>query len=86
MNYLIFDVDDTLLDFGFAFHHAQKEIAARLGVEDLEAFRRVDEACGWRAWKECRLEETQSEEVQREYHRYYREYLQIGRASCRERV
>lgn len=76
--YLIFDVDNTLLDFGTVFHGTQPAIAAALGVECDDAFRKLDEECGWRAWMENGLENTQSEDVQQNYHRYYDRYV-LGR-------
>ena len=38
---LIFDVDDTLLDFGCAYASAQKDVAAWLGVDCSDAFRKA---------------------------------------------
>lgn len=73
--YVIFDVDDTLLDFGSAFHDAQKNIAIKLGVELSKEYMELDEKTGWRAWKESGLDNTESEDVQRNYHTYYHQYL-----------
>ena len=73
--YLIFDVDDTLLDFYAAFSTAQKDIADKLGIEMSEEYRKTDEALGWKAWDECGLNRTDDEDVQKNYHKYYFEYI-----------
>ena len=73
--YLIFDVDDTLLDFGCAFYEAQRNIAIKLGIELSKEYRELDERTGWQAWKESGLDNTESEDVQRNYHTYYYQYL-----------
>ncbi|MCR5837528.1 MAG: hypothetical protein K6G88_13580 [Lachnospiraceae bacterium] len=44
--YLIFDVDDTLLDFGKAFFTAQKNVAALLEVDYSDEFQKTDEKTG----------------------------------------
>lgn len=73
--YIIFDVDDTLLDFGCAFHTAQKNIASRLGIDYSQEYIELDEKTGWKAWKESGLDNTDSEDVQENYHTYYYQYL-----------
>ena len=73
--YIIFDVDDTLLSFESAFRTAQKNIAAKLGMEMSKEYLELDERIGWRAWKESGLDNTKSEDVQRNYHTYYYQYL-----------
>ena len=73
--YLIFDVDDTLLDFGCAFQTAQKDIANKLGMECSKEYIELDNECGWRAWRESGLDDTDSKDVQENYHTYYYEYL-----------
>lgn len=73
--YIIFDVDDTLLDFGCAFHTAQKDIAIKLGIELSKEYMELDEKTGWKAWIESGLDNTESEDVQRNYHIYYYQYL-----------
>lgn len=73
--YLIFDVDDTLLDFGQAFQTSQKAIANKLGIEYSQEYAALDEKCGWKAWKECRLDDTSSKDIQENYHSYYFQYL-----------
>ena len=73
--YIIFDVDDTLLDFGCAFHTAQTSIADKLGIDYSKEYIEMDEKTGWRAWKESGLDNTDSEDVQQNYHTYYYQYL-----------
>jgi FMN phosphatase YigB (HAD superfamily) len=73
--YLIFDVDNTLLDFGAVFSRGQEAAAELLGIACTAEFRALDEQCGWRAWKECRLDDTHLEEVQQHYHEYYYQYV-----------
>lgn len=74
--YIIFDVDDTLLDFGCAFHIAQKEIADRLNVEYTKEYCTLSETLGWKAWKEAGLDNTNLKDVQENYHIYYYRYLE----------
>ena len=73
--YLIFDVDDTLLDFYPAFLTAQRNIAEKLGIELSKEYYETDDRCGWRAWEECRLDKTEEKDVQENYHVYYYQYL-----------
>lgn len=73
--YLIFDVDDTLLDFHAAFKSAQKNIAALLDIEPSNDYMEADEKCGWRAWEESGLGNTDQQDVQEHYHEYYKQYI-----------
>ncbi|MBQ4573939.1 MAG: HAD family hydrolase [Clostridia bacterium] len=73
---LIFDVDDTLLDFSRAYKDAQHDIARRLGVAYTQAFAELDDRCGWQAWVESRLDQTDSSDVQANYHEYYMRYVE----------
>jgi len=75
--YLVFDVDDTLLDFYAAFRHAQEMTSRLFGTECTEAFRKADEKCGWRAWIESGLERTDDEEIQKKYHDIYYRQLKL---------
>lgn len=72
---LIFDVDDTLLDFGRAFYGAQMAMAPLLGVDYSEEYVKTAEACGYRAWNECGMTDVTSPDVQRNYHTYYNDYI-----------
>ena len=78
--YVIFDVDDTLLDFGKAFYGAQTAMASLLGMEYSPEYVKTAETCGYRAWNECGMQNTSSPDVQRNYHTYYQEYI---RRQCR---
>lgn len=73
--YLIFDVDDTLLDFYPAFATAQRNIAEKLGIEPSKEYLETDEKCGWKAWEESNLDKTEEKDVQENYHVYYYQYL-----------
>ena len=73
--YLIFDVDDTLLNFYAAFKSAQNAIAEKLNIEYSKEYMELDEKCGWRAWKESDLDNTNSLDIQKNYHTYYYRYV-----------
>ena len=73
--YLIFDVDDTLLDFYPAFEAAQRNIAEKLGIEPSKEYLETDEKCGWKAWEESGLDRTEEKDIQENYHAYYYQYL-----------
>jgi len=73
--YIIFDVDDTLLNYGSAFHAAEREIADYLKVEYSEEYMALSEKLGWKAWQDAGLNDTDSEDVQKNYHSYYYQYL-----------
>lgn len=73
--YIIFDVDDTLLDYGSAFHTAQRAIADYLEVEYSKECIALSEKLGWKAWQDAGLNDTDSEDVQKNYHSYYYQYL-----------
>jgi len=73
--YIIFDVDDTLLDFYSAFKNARIAVADKLGVAYSKDYMAFDEKCGWQAWKESGLDNTTSKEIQDNYHDYYYQYI-----------
>ena len=73
--YLIFDEDDTLIDFYPAFETAQRNIAEKLGIELSKEYLDTDEKCGWKAWEENGLDKTEEKDVQENYHAYYYQYL-----------
>lgn len=73
--YIIFDVDDTLLNYGSAFYTAEKAIADYLKVEYSEGYMALSEKLGWKAWQDAGLNDTDSEDVQKNYHSYYYQYL-----------
>lgn len=73
--YLIFDVDDTLLNFYSAFQKAQEDMAKKLGIKYSDEYRQFDDKCGWKAWKESGLENTKAKNIQENYHIYYYEYI-----------
>ena len=65
--YIIFDVDDTLLNFYSAYKNARMAVADKLGVTYSEEYVAFDEKCGWQAWKESGLDNTTSKEIQDNY-------------------
>lgn len=73
--HLIFDVDGTLLHFGHAYACAQKAVAEKLQVSYTPEYISLDEKIGWKAWEEFGLDNTSSEDIQINYHRYYYAYL-----------
>lgn len=73
--YLIFDVDDTLLNFFAAFKSAQTTIAEKLNIPYSKEYMELDEKCGWKAWKESDLDNTNSLDIQKNYHTYYYQYI-----------
>jgi len=74
-SYLIFDVDDTLLDFGAAFYQAQRDMAELLGMDYSPEYVAAAEECGYRAWRESGMERTADPDVQSRYHEYYFDYV-----------
>lgn len=73
--HLIFDVDGTLLHFGHAYACAQKAVAEKLQAPYTPEYISLDEKTGWKAWGEFGLDNTSSEDIQINYHRYYYAYL-----------
>lgn len=73
--YIIFDVDDTLLNYGSAFYTGEKAIADYLKVEYSEEYMALSEKLGWKVWQDAGLNDTDSEDVQKNYHSYYYQYL-----------
>lgn len=73
--YLIFDVDDTLLNFFSAFQSAQIAIAEKLNIPYSKEYMELDEKCGWKAWTESDLDNTNSLDIQKNYHAYYYQYI-----------
>ena len=71
-DYLIFDIDDTLLDFYSTFLHTQECSAQLLGIECNVEFRRLDDRCGWKAWREEGLDAGGSSA---DYHNRYTDYI-----------
>lgn len=74
--YLLFDVDDTLLDFQHAFLGAQKNSAMKLQMEYSDEYINKHSKSGWKAWMESGMEDTSSKDVQDNYHKYYFDYLE----------
>ena len=73
--FLIFDVDDTLLNFYSAYESAQLNCAQKLGIPYSKEFAELYEKSGWKAWKEGGLDNTESPKIQNNYHTLYYQYL-----------
>lgn len=73
---IIFDVDGTLLDFGSAFETGREAMAERMGLAVTEEFRKLDDDCGWRAWREFGLHGTDSREYHERYYGYVRRHAE----------
>lgn len=74
--YLIFDVDGTLLDFNLAYSRAQRTVASKINVSFSEEYVRKDEALSWKLWEEFGLDNVEDKTVQKQYHSLYKSYLQ----------
>ncbi len=74
--YLIFDVDDTLLDFSHAYFYASEAVARKLGIDYSPEYADLDKKASWKGWYESGLADTGREDVQQQYHAYYFRYLQ----------
>ena len=84
IKYLVFDVDNTLLDFGLSLIRSQKVVADRIGVEFSEEYFRADQELMDEAWNEFRMDDTNDREIQEYWHLHYRmqvlrQYEMLGR-------
>lgn len=77
LDYLIFDVDDTLLDFREAYYSAQHALARILQAPFDSEFVKTDEELSWKNWKALQLDKTDLPIVQKNYHVYYKQYLEL---------
>jgi HAD superfamily hydrolase (TIGR01549 family) len=73
--YLIFDVDDTLLDFNDAYHNIVQTLVEEQGIQYSNETFEVFQKCGWNAWNELHLYDTDNPEIQDSYHELYIQYL-----------
>lgn len=73
--YLIFDVDGTLLDFSRAYANAQQAVAKALEIKFSSEFVQTDEELGWKLWDEFGLNNVKDETIQQNYHSLYDAYL-----------
>ena len=77
IKYLVFDVDNTLLDFDLSLMTTQKAVADRIGYDFSEEYYLTDRELMYEAWNDYRMTETNDLEIQEHWHRHYR--LQIVR-------
>ena len=73
IKYLIFDVDNTLLDFDVSFMNSERAVAKAAGIPMTGEYLEEDEKFMWMAWDELGLNDT-SEEGMDNYHLKYRVY------------
>ena len=72
IKYLIFDVDNTLLDFDLSLMRTQKTVADRIGYDFSEEYYMTDRELMYEAWKEYQMTDTNDLEIQEHWHRHYR--------------
>lgn len=77
IKYLVFDVDNTLLDFDMALMTTQKAVADRVGFDFTEEYCLTDRDLMYEAWNDYRMTETHDLEIQEYWHQHYR--MQIVR-------
>ena len=77
IQYLIFDVDNTLLDFDLSLMTTQKVVADRIGYPFTEEYYLTDRDLMVEAWNDYRMTETHDLEIQEHWHRHFR--MQIVR-------
>ena len=75
IKYLVFDVDNTLIDFDMSLIRAEKAIADRFGLQLSEDyFIKAAEMIN-AAWSEHHMSNTDDPDIQNEWHRRYRNFL-----------
>ncbi len=75
IKYLVFDVDNTLIDFDMSLIRAEKAIAYRFGLQLSEDyFIKAAEMIN-AAWSEHQMSNTDDPDIQNEWHRRYRNFL-----------
>lgn len=72
IRYLVFDVDDTLLDFRMSLYRAEKAVADRLGLQITEEYYLTDNKLIMTAWQESGLSQTSDPEARESWHLNYR--------------
>lgn len=73
--YLIFDADDTILDFQKAFRNTAKKVLQLCGVEFISENEEQNLKFADEAWAEVGLNDTNEPYVQENYHELYLKYL-----------
>ncbi len=74
LKYLIFDVDNTLLDFDVSFMNSERAVAKAAGIPITDEYFETDNGFMWKAWDEFGLNDTSLPENQEDYHLKYRIY------------
>ena len=75
IKYLVFDVDNTLIDFDMSLLRAEKAIADRFGFQLSEDYFTEAAEMINAAWSEHRMSNTADPDIQDEWHRRYRGFL-----------
>ena len=75
IQYLVFDVDNTLLDFDMSLFRTEKDIADECGIQfSADYFTTALEMIN-AAWSEYQMSDTSDPEIQTEWHNRYRGFL-----------
>ena len=72
IKYLVFDVDNTLLDFRMSLYRAEKAVADQLELPITVDYYMKDSELINSAWLEYKLQETSDPEVREDWHLNYR--------------
>ena len=75
IKYLVFDVDNTLIDFDMSLIRAEKAIADRFGLQLSEDYFIETAEMINAAWNEHQMSNTDDPDIQNEWHRRYKNFL-----------
>ena len=75
IRYLVFDVDNTLIDFDMSLIRAEKVIADSIGVQFTEDYFTLADGMITDAWNEYQKSAAADSGIQRDWHQAYRGYL-----------
>ena len=81
IKYLVFDVDNTLLDFDLSLIGTQKAVADRIGCHFSEEFYLTDKNLMYEAWNEYQMSDTDDQDIQERWHQHL-ECRSYGITSC----
>ncbi len=75
IQYLVFDVDNTLLDFNMSLYRTEKLVADALGIEMTEPYISGEYDALMRSWRESGMLDTADPELRKVWHDKYRKYI-----------
>lgn len=75
IKYLVFDVDNTLLDFNMSLFRAEKAIADRFGIQFTEDYFTKTAEMIDAEWEAYQMSDTSDPAIQNDWHRRYRSFL-----------